>query len=65
MNDKRRASILLRILEKMQQHNEDARDGIVKSVATICNEEGISFEQVFYILFFDVIFISNKSSFSF
>ena len=65
MNDKRRISILLRILEKMQQHNEDARDGIVKSVATICNEEGISFEQVFYILFFDVIFISNKSSFSF
>ena len=65
MNDKRRTSILLRILEKMQQHNEDARDGIVKSVATICNEEGISFEQVFYILFFDVIFISNKSSFSF
>ena len=65
MNDKRRISILLRILENMQQHNEDARDGIVKSVATICNEEGISFEQVFYILFFDVVFISKKSSFSF
>ena len=55
----------MRILEQIQQDNEDARDGIGKSVATICNEEGISFEQVFYILFFDAVFISNRSFFSF
>ena len=47
-----------------QEDNADARDGINKSVVTICNEEGISFGQVFYILFFDAVFISNKSSFS-
>ena len=51
MNDKRRNLILLRILHQIQQDNEDARDGIDKSVKTICKEEGISFEQVFYILF--------------
>ena len=44
--------ILLRIFDQIQQENEDARDGINKSVSIICNEEGISFEQVLYILFF-------------
>ena len=57
MNDKKRNLILLRILDQIQQDNEGARDSIEKSTATICNEEGISFEQVFYILFFDVVFI--------
>ena len=65
MNNKRRNLILLRILDQIQQDNKDARDSIEKSIATICDEEGISFEQVFYILFFDAVFISNKSSFSF
>ena len=55
MNDKRENFILLRRLEQIQQDSADARD-------TICNEEGISFEQVFNILFFDGVFISNKSS---
>ena len=41
-----------------------ARDGINKSVTTICNEEVIFFEEVFYILFSNAVFISNKSSFS-
>ena len=41
-----------------------AREGINKSVATICNEQVISFEEVFYILFSNAVFISNKSSFS-
>ena len=54
--------ILLRILDQIQQENADTRHGINKSDATIWNEEGISFEQVFYILFFDTVFISNKSS---
>ena len=65
MSDKRKNFVLLRTLDQIQQDNEDARDSINKSLAAICNEEGISFEQVFCILFFDVVFISNKSSFSF
>ena len=65
MNDKRRILILLRILDQIQKDNEDARNGIEKSIATICKEEGISSWQVFYILVFDAVFISNKSSFSF
>ena len=60
MNDKRRNFILLKILDQIQQGNENAKDGIDKSVAKMCNEEGISFEQVLYILFFDSAFISNK-----
>ena len=42
--------MLLKILEQIQQDNEDARNGTEKSIATICKEEGISFEQVFYIV---------------
>ena len=56
MNDKRRIVILLKILDQIQQDKEDARNGIEKSKATICKEEGISFEQLFYILFFDAVF---------
>ena len=63
MNDKKRILILLKILDQIKQDNEDARNRIKKSITTICKEEGISFEQVFYILFFDVVFISNKASF--
>ena len=57
--------ILLRILDQIQQDNEDVRSKIGKSITTICKEEGVSFEQIFYILFFDAVFISNKPSFSF
>ena len=53
MNDKRRILILIRILDQIQEGNEDVRNGIEKSIAAICKEEGISFEQVFYILLFD------------
>ena len=56
MNDKRRILILLKILDQIEQDSKDARIGIEKSIATICKEEGISFEQVFYILFFDAAF---------
>ena len=65
MNDKKRILVLLKILDQIQQDNEDARNGIEKSISTICKEEGISFEQVFYILFFDAVLISNKPSFIF
>ena len=40
---------------QIRQDNEDAQNGIEKSIATICEEEGISFEQVFYILFFNAL----------
>ena len=52
MNDK--IVILLKILGQSQQDNEEARNGIEKSISTICKGEGISFEQVFYILLFDI-----------
>ena len=52
MNDKKRILILLLILDKIQEDNENARK-LEESVAAICKEEGISLEQVFYILFFD------------
>ena len=43
--------ILLRILDQIQQDNEDVRSKIGKSITTICKEEGVSFEQIFYICF--------------
>ena len=52
MNHKKRILALLKILDQIQQDNEEASSGIEKSISTICKEEGISFEQVFYILFF-------------
>ena len=47
MNDKKRILILLKILDQIQQDNEEASSGIEKSISTICKEEGISLEQVF------------------
>ena len=52
MNDKKGILILLKILGQIQKDNEEASSGIEKSISTICKEEGISFEQVFYILLF-------------
>ena len=55
MNDKKRILVLLKILDQIQQDNEDAQNGIEKSISTVCKEEGISFGQLFYILFFDAL----------
>ena len=56
MNDKKRISMLLKILDQISQGNEEARNGIEESLATIC-KEGISFEQVFhFILFYFILF---------
>ena len=63
-HQKKRILILLTILNKIPEDNENAVK-VEESVTTICKEEGISFEQVFYILFFDAVFISNKPSFRF
>ena len=52
MNDKKIIFILLKILDKTQEYNENAKK-VEESVTAICKEEGISFEQVFYILFFN------------
>ena len=49
----KRILILLKILDKIQEDNKDARKKIEKSIAAICREEGISFEQLLYNLFFD------------
>ena len=51
MNDKKRILILLKILDQIQQDNQDAKNCIEKSITTICTEESISFEQVFYIFY--------------
>ena len=51
MKNKKRISILLKIIDQIQNDNEDARSNIEKSIATICKKEGISFEQLFYVLF--------------
>ena len=51
MSDKRRNLVLLKILGQIQQDNEDARDGMEKSIGTVCNEEGISFGQVFIYIY--------------
>ena len=51
MEDKKRILIPLKILDKIQEDNENARK-LEESITGIC-KEGISFEQVFYILFFD------------
>ena len=52
MNGKKRILILLKFLDQIKQDNEEASSGIERSVSRICKEEGISFEHVFYILFF-------------
>ena len=51
-------------MHQIQQDNEDARDEINKFAAIIWNEEETYFEQVFYILVFDAVFINNKLYFS-
>ena len=63
MNDKKRILILLKIFDQIQQDNEDARNGIEKSISTICKEKGISFEHVFYILDFDASAIRVENLF--
>ena len=53
MNDTKRSfKILDQIqLDQIQQDNQDAKKCIEKSITTVCIEEGISFEQIFYILY--------------
>ena len=51
MKYKKIISVLLKILDQIQQNNDDARNGIEKSVAAIWKEEGFYSEQVFNILF--------------
>ena len=50
MNDKKRILILLKILDKIQEDNENARK-VEEPITTICKEE-ISFEQVFFYFVF-------------
>ena len=66
MNDKKTILILLEILDKILEDNEDTRKKIQKSITAIFKEEGISFEQVLYVLFFDAhpLAFKVKNSFS-
>ena len=65
MNGKKRIVVILKILDEIQQDNEDVRNGIENSISTIWKKEGISFQQVYYLLFFDAAFMNNKLSFGF
>ena len=47
MNGRKRILILLKILDKIREDNEDARKNIEKSITAMWKEEVISFEQVF------------------
>ena len=44
MNNKKRLSIFLKMLDQIQNENEDVRKCLEKSITTICKEEGNSFE---------------------
>lgn len=60
INNQRRNFTLSRILIQMQEVNEDVRNDINKSVANICEEEGVVFEQVFYILILDAVILWHQ-----
>ena len=59
MNDRKAVLILLEILDQIQQDNEDAKNCIEKSITTIFIEEGISFEQAFYVsyILFSLVYL--------
>ena len=59
MDNQKRNFILLRIIDKIQEDHPDARDMINKSVAKICEEENVYFEQIFYIS--DAISTNNST----
>ena len=56
MCDKKVIFILLKILNQIRQENEETMNGIERSITTICKEEGISSEQVFYFILFIHLF---------
>ena len=43
--------MLWKTIDHIQNDNDNGRNDIKKYIGTICKEEGIPFEQVFYILF--------------
>ena len=49
MNDKKRIFILLKSLDKIRQDNEETINGTERPITTNCKEDGISFEQIFYL----------------
>ena len=44
MNDIKKISVLLKITDQIHNGNEDARNFIEKSITTMYEKEGISFE---------------------
>ena len=57
MKDKKRIEILLKVIERVYSKNPGMQTLIDESVIDICKEEGVSPEQVFFLLFFAVDFI--------
>ena len=57
MKDKKRVEILLKVIERVYSKNPGMQTLIDESVIDICKEEGVSPEQVFFLLFFAVDFI--------
>ena len=57
MKDKKRIEILLKVIERVYSKNPGMQTMIDESVIDICKEEGVSPEQVFFLLFFAVDFI--------
>ena len=58
MKDKKRIEILLKFIKKNYDKNPDLQRLIKSSMVEICAEEGMSLQQVFFVLvFFAVAFI--------
>ena len=61
MKDKKRTEILLKFIKKVYNENPDLQKLIDVSMVEVCAEEGVSNEQVFFLLlFFIVMSYPNK-----
>ena len=61
MNDKKRILILLKILDQIQQDNQDAKNCTEKSVTKICREEGIYRTGILYFAYFVSVVVFTLS----
>ena len=58
MKDKKRIEILLKVIERIYSENPAIRESLDSFMVGVCAEEGVSREQVFFILLsFAVVFI--------
>ena len=52
MNDNKGVKVLLKVIQRIYNKNPEIQEVIYASMIEVCAEEGISPEQVFFILFF-------------